>query len=268
MVLVGHQHQRSVLAAASEVPSTPVALVGPSGIGKALLAEAAARYAASSHDVAVYRSTRMDDVRELSEWAIRPPLEGSLRAAVVDIDGSAPSVAQALLKLLEEPPRACWLLLVSSGVLAPTVASRVRQVRCHPLAPGEVDAVLAAAGIVGEEALRLVRVADGRPGRALALRDALAARPRVLTLTTAVSRRDWKLLTTTLRGPWDQAGVTCLGLWLSDVLGDTTKAFAPGERQGLDVRVSRPHLLAAQDALAMGLPPRLAVTLAAQRLMR
>lgn len=87
----------------------------------------------------------------------------------------------------------------------------------------------------------------------------------MLTLAAAIAQRDWTLVTQVLRGNWDRAAVGAFQLWLADVLNDTTRAYAPGVRYGLDVLVPRANLTTAETMLAMPVPPALAVSLAARK---
>ena len=75
--------------------------------------------------------------------------DGGWRVAIVDAaDELNASAANALLKILEEPPPRAVLLLVSHrpAALLPTLRSRCRELRCAPLAAADLAAALAAAG--------------------------------------------------------------------------------------------------------------------------
>src|SRR3546814_12303444 len=72
--------------------------------------------------------------------------EGGWRVAVVDaVDEMNRNAANALLKILEEPPPPCILLLVSHapGSLLPTIRSRCCQLALGPLAEAVVADLLA-----------------------------------------------------------------------------------------------------------------------------
>ena len=264
-MIVGHHDARRRLL---EIPpGAPVLLTGPSGIGKHAVALATAHHFASPVDVVAYRPVRMDDVRELTTWLRTGSVSGPGKAAALDLDGSRPEVAQALLKLLEEPPASTWLVLSASGAVPRTVASRVTTLTLHPLTEVETQTVLAGLGIMDADAWRLTNLAGGRPGYALAFRDALGGRSRALTLIHAVSRKDWGLIAKVLAGQWDSAGVGALQLWLADVLNGTTRAYAPGEKMGLETLVPRANLVDAERALALPVPPALAIGLATRKIL-
>ncbi len=102
------------------------------------------------------------------------PAEGGWRVVIVDgaEDMNAHS-ANALLKVLEEPPRRAVIMLVSAapGRLLPTIRSRCHTLALAPLAAADMARVLDAylPGLAAAERARLVALAEGSPGRALAL---------------------------------------------------------------------------------------------------
>lgn len=81
------------------------------------------------------------------------------------------NAANAVLKMLEEPPDRTVFLLISHspGRLLPTIRSRCRALRFSRLPDADVRAVLAGADLDGEDDDLLVRLAAGCPGRALSL---------------------------------------------------------------------------------------------------
>jgi DNA polymerase-3 subunit delta' len=84
--------------------------------------------------------------------------------------GSSSEAANALLKLLEEPPPGTTLILTSNepGRLLPTIRSRTAQLHLPPLTRGEVrDFLVEIAGRPGDEADRASSLAHGSIGRAL-----------------------------------------------------------------------------------------------------
>jgi DNA polymerase III subunit delta' len=116
----------------------------------------------------------VEDVRKISAFMSLTPAEGGWRVAIVDgAEEMNQSSANALLKILEEPPRRAILLLVCSapGRLLPTIRSRCRRLRLNPLAQEAMERVLAIylPDLAADERGRLVTVADGSPGRALML---------------------------------------------------------------------------------------------------
>jgi DNA polymerase III subunit delta' len=125
----------------------------------------------------LYQDIRVDDVRRTVTFFGSTPGEGGWRIAIVDtVDELNPSGANALLKVLEEPPRRGVLLLVSHSAarVLPTIRSRCRVLALRPLSAADV-ARAAAAALAGEGApadiAAAAAVADGSVRRALALLD-------------------------------------------------------------------------------------------------
>jgi DNA polymerase-3 subunit delta' len=116
------------------------------------------------------------DVRELGGFLHLTPGFGGWRIVVIDsADEMNPHAANAVLKLLEEPPRQALVLLVSHapGRLLATIRSRCRRLALGPLEDRDVAALLRRyrPGLESTDLELLVRLADGSIGRALALSD-------------------------------------------------------------------------------------------------
>ena len=117
------------------------------------------------------------DVRAVGPFMRLTASEGGWRVAVVDCaDEMNRYAANALLKLLEEPPDKALLLLVSNspGRLPPTIRSRCRRLNLRPLGEDRVREFLARhrPTLADAEAAALAQLAEGSPGRALRLADA------------------------------------------------------------------------------------------------
>ena len=96
---------------------------------------------------------------------------GGYRVAIIDsIDDCNANAANALLKILEEPPAETIFLLVSHrpGQLLPTIKSRCHNLALRPVGADDVRAVLLEhdAGLGQTELDRAVALAGGRPRRA------------------------------------------------------------------------------------------------------
>lgn len=114
----------------------------------------------------------IDDVRRLKSFFALSAAEGGRRVAIVDAaDDLTVEAANALLKVLEEPPASAVLLLVSHrpARLLPTIRSRCRTVRLDPLAPEDVTAVVSAAGLSPDQPTRLAALSGGSAGEAIRL---------------------------------------------------------------------------------------------------
>jgi DNA polymerase-3 subunit delta' len=114
------------------------------------------------------------DVRELGAFMHMTPAMGKWRVAIVDAaDEMNPNSANAVLKILEEPPANAVLLIVAHapGRLLPTIRSRCRRLALQPLSDDMVMPLLEAyvPGVKEEERLALARLSEGSIGRALDL---------------------------------------------------------------------------------------------------
>ena len=119
----------------------------------------------------------VDDVRGIGHFLSMTPAEGGWRVVVVDsVDELNPNAANALLKVLEEPPSRAILLLVchNSASLLPTIRSRCIKMQVRPLETSTVTSL--ARGYMPDlserDATRLAQLSDGSIGRALTLADA------------------------------------------------------------------------------------------------
>ena len=116
----------------------------------------------------------VDQIRGLSRFYTMTSAEGGWRIAIIDgAEEMNPNAANALLKLLEEPPENSLLLLVchAPGRLLPTIRSRCRHLVLRPLGEDDAMAVLEqqAPELEVDERLGLVRLTEGSPGRAMAM---------------------------------------------------------------------------------------------------
>ena len=139
----------------------------------------------------------VDDVRQVGGFLRLTPAEGGWRIVVVDAaDEMNQNAANALLKVLEEPPSRSLLLLISHspGRLLPTIRSRCRRLPLRPLPNATVQQLLQAyAPEIGtDEAATLVRLAEGSIGRALEMLDegGLDIHGEVMELLSMLPRLD------------------------------------------------------------------------------
>jgi len=211
--LVGREAAEGELRRLAEAGRLPhaILLCGPRGIGKATLAFRLARFllakgensksglgidpesgvfrrvAAGGHaDLLTVeraydpRRRRLrseivvDDAREIAQFFRLTAAEGGWRIVIVDgAEEMNRNAANALLKILEEPPQQALLLLVSHspGLLLPTIRSRCRRLSLAPLAQ---PVVIQLAGryrpdLAQPEAAALAALAEGSIGRLLEL---------------------------------------------------------------------------------------------------
>ena len=118
------------------------------------------------------RNITVNQVRELGEFLNLTPALSDWRVAVIDsIDDLEPSGANAVLKILEEPPPNVIFLLVSHapGRLLPTIRSRCRRLDFVKLEDAAMTSILAARApsLTEAERTRVIAMADGSAARAL-----------------------------------------------------------------------------------------------------
>jgi DNA polymerase III subunit delta' len=119
----------------------------------------------------------VEDAREITSFFRLTAAEEGWRIVIVDgADEMNRSAANALLKILEEPPRRALLLLVSHspGRLLPTIRSRCRRFPLFPLGRRLVTELLRRyrSELAQPEAEALAALSDGSIGRALELAEA------------------------------------------------------------------------------------------------
>lgn len=187
-------------------------LAGPRGVGKATFAHAAARRAlaeaagppfrlpgietddehpivklveAGSHPDMRHlerlinekgklnRNIKAEQVRELGEFLSLSAALSPWRVVVIDsIDDLEPTAANALLKMLEEPPPNTVFFLISHapGRLLPTIRSRCTRLDFHGLSDDAMTSILEAQApeLSEKERREIVAMSSGSAGRAVA----------------------------------------------------------------------------------------------------
>jgi len=116
----------------------------------------------------------VDEVRRMKSFFALSAADGGRRVALVDcLDEMNPSAANALLKLLEEPPAGVTFLLITHqpARLLPTIRSRCRELRLSPLLADDLSDALTAAGgdVAPQDRIALAQLAGGSVGRAFEL---------------------------------------------------------------------------------------------------
>jgi DNA polymerase-3 subunit delta' len=118
----------------------------------------------------------VDEIRKLAGFFGMTSGAGGWRVAVVDTaDDMNEAAANALLKLLEEPPSRAMLLLVTNvpGRLLPTIRSRCQRLELRPLDGETMDRELKTLlpELKADERASLIRLSGGSLGMALTLAD-------------------------------------------------------------------------------------------------
>ncbi|MCE9533968.1 MAG: DNA polymerase III subunit delta' [Planctomycetes bacterium] len=133
----------------------------------------------------LFQVRRPDDVLEfpirvikdelLPSLAMKPARGGRKVAIVDDADDLNEEAANCFLKTLEEPPPKSVLILIGGQHAErqlPTILSRCQLIRFSPLPPAAVTQILTDAGITDRvRQARLLQLAEGSPGQAIALDD-------------------------------------------------------------------------------------------------
>lgn len=115
-------------------------------------------------------------VREAIAFLLKTSAEGGWRVLIVDeAEAMNRNAANALLKVLEEPPPQCLILLVSHspGRLLPTIRSRCRLLTLRTLTDAQVATLLERhrPDLPATDRTALVGLANGSIGRAIELAD-------------------------------------------------------------------------------------------------
>jgi DNA polymerase III subunit delta' len=157
----------------------------------------------SLNDKGVMRTViTVDETREtISFFGSTAAVEG-WRVCIVDtVDELNPNAANALLKILEEPPRQSLFLLVSHAParVLPTIQSRCRKLALRPLVAGDVIRAAADATNIAIDDPALVEAAeaaDGSVARALTLLggDAIKLHQRTAALLATLPQVDLREL--------------------------------------------------------------------------
>ena len=230
-LLVGHEvaEQRIVDAMSGRRLHHAWLISGPDGVGKATLAFRFARrllagtsdtlaldehnpvfrrVAAATHadlltierewdekKKRLKKNIAAESVRDIPGFLHLTAAEGGWRVVIVDgAEDMSIQSANAILKVLEEPPPRAVLMLVTAapGRLLPTIRSRCRPLALSPLDDANMSRVLAASlpSMAADDRTALMSLAEGSPGRALMLaeqgglaiagmvREVMAALPR------------------------------------------------------------------------------------------
>jgi DNA polymerase III subunit delta' len=134
----------------------------------------------------------VDDIRALREEASRSRHEGRMAVFILDeADRLTDAAANALLKVLEEPPPEVVFVLVarSTEALLATIPSRARMLSFATLPPATVtDALTADLGVSPEQATWAAKASHGRLARARALLDDEPTRLRRASTLDLVER--------------------------------------------------------------------------------
>ena len=184
----------------------------------------------------------VDEIRRLADFFGMTSGAGGWRVAIVDTaDDMNDNAANALLKMLEEPPANAMLLLLSntSGRLLPTIRSRCQRLELRPLDDATLQKALVQHMPEASAAERasLARLAGGSIGAALTLATgeggALAQEADRL-IDNAREPDLLALLTLGEKLSRMRDGLEMFGNFLTESLADRIRAKAHGGDAGLE----------------------------------
>lgn len=115
-------------------------------------------------------SIAIDTIREIERKAQLKPVQSAYTViAIAHLDRCTNEAANALLKILEEPPHDTVFLLTTEYPerLPATLRSRTQRFYCAPVAHDAIEALLQARGVPATRARRCAVLACGAPGIAL-----------------------------------------------------------------------------------------------------
>ena len=155
------------------------------------------RRAPNDKETALSQVISVDEVRKMKSFFALSAADGGRRTAIIDsLDEMNPAAANALLKLLEEPPANVTLFLIAHqpARLLPTIRSRCRELRLTALGPQDLADALTQAGgeVAPEDRTALAELSAGLVGGAFRLTnlDGLKLYASLVRLFTTLPRMD------------------------------------------------------------------------------
>ncbi|HEX7044691.1 MAG TPA: DNA polymerase III subunit delta' [Burkholderiales bacterium] len=174
----------------------------------------------------------IDQVRELREFAALKPHSASRKVALLEpAEAMNLNAANALLKVLEEPPGSTVLILVTPRLarLPATIRSRCAQVALRTPAPAEAAAWLRGHGIEDTEAP--LAAAGGAPLRALELAQSGDMQKRAQVLQDIARLADGVEDPLRCAARWKDYGTEQCLEWLQRCVSDWIRKVMSGDRE-------------------------------------
>lgn len=206
---------------------------------------------------------RTEQIRQITQFLSRPPLEASRSVVVLEqAETMAEAAANALLKTLEEPGQATIILIAPAAEsLLPTLVSRCQRIPFYRLTPEAMAQVLRQINYEQILTPQLSAIAQGSPGEAIAAWQQLEVIPAdLLESATQLPKSLREALE--LARQIDKTLDTQAQLWLVDYLQQSYwQQFLAGKIAQLPLQ----HLEKARTSLLSYAQPRLVweVTLSA-----
>ena len=178
----------------------------------------------------------VDEVRKAGHFFGQTSGTGNWRIVIIDpADDLNRNAANAILKILEEPPKRAMFLVLSHapGKLLPTIRSRCLPLRLHELAPQAMDQALGQLGlsIPAEKRDAVLSLAKGSVARALKLvnyggADILEAFEQMLAATGPAQRKMMFKIAEALSGKDSDVAFGFFIEHLGDHLAETARGLA------------------------------------------
>ena len=192
----------------------------------------------------------VEDTRAIAGFLRLTPAEGGWRIVIVDTaDEMNRNAANAVLKILEEPPDRAILILVSDnpGRLLPTIRSRCRRLPLRPLPDGVVTELLGRyrPDLSAADRAALLDLAEGSIGHAIELveQDGLTLHRRLVELLSRLPELDGSALHAFADGVsrWgaDDAFRVFSELMPATLARAIAKAAGPGAEEGRDAAFTK-----------------------------
>ncbi|MFN4205654.1 MAG: DNA polymerase III subunit delta' [Agrobacterium albertimagni] len=178
----------------------------------------------------------VDEVRKAGHFFAQTSGTGNWRIVIIDpADDLNRNAANAILKILEEPPKRAMFLVLSHapGKLLPTIRSRCLPLRLHELPPQAMDQALGQLGLTipAEKREAVLTLAKGSVARALKLvnyggADILDAFEQMLAASGPAQRKMMFKIADALSGKDSEVPFGFFVEHLGDHLAETARSLA------------------------------------------
>lgn len=186
----------------------------------------------------------VDEIRKIAPFLRMTSSEGGWRVVIVDdADTMSRSAQNAILKILEEPPKNSVLILIAhrAGALLPTIRSRVRFINFAPLSDNTLKEMLQKSnpGLPSRDTDFLIKLSEGSFGKALQYAQANAPQTlknllQMLDNNSVLNWQDIHKFSETLSGPGSDQSYQTFQEILSWLLRQSARARARGEAPPAD----------------------------------